>query len=361
MATRGRKPKQQGPVPFVLLIIAFTAFVLSLGTVLRAYAMPVEARTTEPWYGYQSVIGYNFTASVVKGRYYNDAVVKPDQLLKNKVPVDPPLYRRVLISQLTESVNVQIPYYFRGDRPATLNAKFRIDGQMVIPGFWQSPYPFVQQKEFSVNGIEITGTETFVIPVKQLLSDMEMTRKDLGVSIEPLEIYIRPYLTVEVAGLQQPIQVENKTEYRIDVRTPTLDLDDPRESKVEKILSETKIVPITLNILGLDIRVAVLRQISLTALFLFLALGILMLLLRRKKPDSRGLLQRLGTNLLTVRAFELPGDAAIAEVRSAKELIQLQGQTERPVIRVGSTYYLLDGTTCYRYIYTGEKEPEGDD
>lgn len=340
--------------PILLLLVSALAAVVSVGTVLRAYAMPVEARSSEPWYSYQSSLAFDFVAHVQPGQFYSHHTVRPEQLVRTRLPVDPPTYRRILLSKFTDSVEILIPYRYEADRPAPLKAHLRVDGLMMMPGVWQKPYPLVERKALTPVGSRVEGVERFSIPVKSLLAEMEATRVNMGLSLEPLEIHILPVLEIQAEGLPKPFQLAVNPEFKVVLRASTVEVEDPREVKADQTLSETRVVPITVNLLGLDVKVGVLRQISLYSLIAFLSLAILLVWLRRRKPDSRTILQRLGSNLISVRSFELQGEAAIADVRTARELVQIQVQTERPVIRVGNTYYLLDGTICYRYHLSGE-------
>jgi hypothetical protein len=338
-----------------LLLFALLAAFLSLGAVLRAYAMPTEARTTETWYAYKASVGFDFIGNVQAGQFYPRSTVAPDELVRLRLPVEPPVYRRALISRYTDSVTVKIRYQYAGDRPAQpVKARLRVDGMVVVPGVRQSPHPLVASKDLTLNGAEISGEETMVIPVAKLLNDIEVGRDKLNLNLEPTEFLIHPVLEVEMGGLKEPVTVSLTPEYKLTVHTTTVEIDEPKEDRQEKALSETRVVPVTLQMFGKTLRVDQLRQISIYALGGFLVLAVLVVWLSRRRPDNRTLLQRLGPNLLVVRSFEAPGDAAIADVRSARELLQLHTQTERPVIQVGTTYYLLDGNTCYRLTLPGE-------
>jgi len=343
-------PRLRKPFSPVPLILAALVSLSSLAGVLRVYAMPVEAKTTEAWYGYRSQVGFDFDANVKPDKFYPSSSISADQLTRIKQPVEPPVFRRVLISKLVDSIEVRVPYRFEADRPASLTWSMRVDGTLVVPGVWEKPYPLAENQSQSISGREITGTATFEVPVGQLLADLETTRQKMGISLEPLELIVRPVFSVEAEGIRQPLQILNSPEFTVSMRPTTTDLDDIRTVSVQKSLVETRTIPITVSLFGSDVRVALLRQVSLIALIVSLALGLILALLRRRKPDARSQLSRLGPSLITAASFELPGDTAIAEVGSVKELLQLHAQTERPVIRVGDTCFLLDGTTCYRLL-----------
>lgn len=340
------------------LLVAALATVLSLASVVSTQAMPVEARTTEPWYAYKTTVGFDFLAHVQPGRFYPDAVMKPSQLISVPGPVQPPTFKRVLIGRFTEAIEVKIPYSFLADRPTNLKANWRVDGTMLIPGVWQKPYPLLAPKEISVNGSEISGVETFLIPLTDLYKEMEENRSKFGIQAEPVEIHIKPTLEVEAADLKEPMKVSSSGDFVITLRSTLVEVDDARDTKAEKNFADTKIVPITISVFGAQVRVGLLRQVSIISLVLFIMLGIGLVLLRRKKPDSRSILQKLGPNLIVARAFELPGDVTVVDVRTARELVQLHTHTERPVIRVGGTCYLQDGTTCYRLNLSEAAESE---
>ncbi|MDB4894058.1 MAG: hypothetical protein JWN15_320 [Firmicutes bacterium] len=354
---RGVKVQPTRRAMLLMLIVSVLAALLSLVSALGTYAQPVEARTTEAWYSYQSSVGFDWAADVQKGKFYPDTTMRPDQLISVKGPVEPPLFHRVLISKFTDALEVRIPYSFKADRPAPMNVKWRVDGTLRLPGIWEQQYPLMSPKEYTVSGAEASGTETLKIPIADLLADIEQTRS-LGILSEPMELQIKPVLEVTVDGLKQPVAVMNSPEFAVVVRASTTEVDDARQSKVDKNYAEVKVVPISMKLVGLDVAVATVRQVSVVALLICLLVAAGILWFGRKKPDERSIRQRLGANLIVARGMELPADAAVVDVRTPKELIQLQHQADRPVIRVGSSYYLQDGSVCYRLSMPGE---EGDD
>lgn len=347
-----RRPRRQQPttrVPAALLLASVLLAAVSLATAVRVHALPVEAQRVEPWYAYQSSVGFDFLARVKPGKFYTEPLLRPDQIMRSKLPVEPPAYRRILISRFADTVEVQIPYRFQADRPAPIRARLRVDGATVIPGVWQKPYPLVAAKDLSVQGTELSGVETISIPVGSLLAEMEAARRDLGIVMEPLEVRILPTFAVEVAGLREPVQVVSNPEFLLVLRAGVLELDEPREVRTEKTLAQTRVVPVTLTLWGREIPVSRLRQVTLTALSAFAALALVLLWIgRSRRRHPRADLDRLGPGLIRARSFELPAGTALAEVATPRELLRLHVQTERPVIQVNDTYYLLDGTTCYR-------------
>lgn len=356
---RDRRKRTGRRFPTLLLLVSALGLVLSLGSVVGAYAMPVEARTAQPWYAYRASVGFDFTAHVKQGKFYGSTTIKPEDLMKIPGPTQPPVFRRVLISQFTDSIEVRVPYSFKADRPAPIQAKWRVDGTLMLPGIWQQPYPLLAQKEINVEGAEIAGVETFVIPVSEFFKDIERNRVQYNLAAEPFELHIKPVLDVEVAGLKEPVTMADAGEFVISVHSGTMEIDDPRELNQEKSFAETLIVPITVPLFGSKVTVALIRQVSVIALAVCVIVAAGLAFGRRKKPDPKTLLQRLGPSLISARAIELPGDIATVDVRTAKELLQLHAQTERPVVRVGNTYYLQDGTTCYRLELTDDmKDPE---
>lgn len=352
-SVRTRHPRR--PFPILALLVALLAVAVSLASVVSTHAMPVEARSTEPWYGYEAKLGFDYTVQVRPGKFYETPVVSPTQLIKVRGPMEPPVYRRVLLSRFTDSISVVVPYQFKADREAPLTARLRIDGMLVLPGIWQKPYPILAQKEFTVTGAEISGQESFTIPVGALLADMEDTRVKYGIYAEPMEIQMKAVFEVEAAGLKEPVASSSVGEYTVSMRQNTIEIDDAREIRSQKDFADTQIVPITVGLFGWRVKVAVIRQISLVALVVFLLAAVGIVWFRRTKPDSRALLEKLGPNLISARSFELPGDTAIVDVRTVREFLQLQAQSERPVIVAKGTYYLQDGTTCYRFHLASEE------
>jgi len=351
---RSRAWRSSGRLSITMLLVAVLAAAVSLGSVIQAYAMPVEARTTEPWYAYQSAVGFDFVARVQPSKFYSTDLVRSGDLIQMKGPVEPPTYRRVLISRFTDDIDFTVTYRFQADRSAPLKVTMRIDGTTTLPGLWQRHYRFLEPKTVELEGTTTEGSGTFKIPVAQLLKDMEENRQ-MNLAAEPMEITIRPVLEVQALGLREPVAVSNAGEFRVVIRSNTVEIDDAREVTAEKNFAETKVVPLRASLLGLEVTVAALRQITMLLLVLFLVTVGLLVWLRRGRPTEKGLLQRLGPNLIAARAFETPGEAAVVDVRSARELLQLQTQSERPVIRVGTDYYLQDGTTCYRLTLATEE------
>ncbi len=357
MARRGHRPYQFRYQRLVLLLVSGLVALVSLSTVLQTYAMPVEARTSEPWYAYQSSVGFAFQAQVRTGRFYESATVTSDELVKARQPVEPPQYRRVLISKFTDAIEISIPYYYKADREAKVTATLNVEGVLTVPRLWQRPYPLLPPKNFEIQGTEISGRETFVIPVAKLLADIDSAREVDLVNLEPLQLLIRPVFEVKAEGLQQPVTLVQNPEFQIDIRKETVELDDAKEVKADKTFAETRVVPLTVAFLGADVSVGALRRGSMIALGVSLAVLVLLFWYRKRQTDPLTLLRKLGANLLVTQTFELPAGTAIADVHNVKELLLLQAQAERPVIMVDDICYLMDGATCYRF-YLKPKQPE---
>lgn len=336
-----------------LLSLAVVAFALSLGGLIRATAMPVEARTQEVWYGYTQELKYDFTARVEPGAIYSAQHLSSQELLRVRLPVEPPAFRRVLVTQLTESITLALPYSFAADRPGDIKVTYRVDGTLTVPGLWQRPLSLLPAQEMIVSGTEVRLDDLAVyIPVGDIVQELRTLTTEMKVSHEQAELRVRPVFQVEVAGQREPVTTGFAPDIVVNIRgsNHSIEVDEPQVHREEKSLSVTSVVPITVNILGLEVRVAIIRQVALTALALFatgLGLTLFFRWLRRQGMVANDL-KRLGTSLITAKGFELPTDATIIDVKSASQLITLHLQTDRPVIRVGPTCYLLDGVTCYR-------------
>lgn len=343
----------QRTVTVSLLTLAFIAFGLSLGLVVRVSAMPVEARTNEVWYAYREELHYDFTAVVQQGGIYQSTVVTSSELLRNRLPVEPPVYRRVLLTKLTDRVTLSFPYQFQADRPGPIHATYWVEGVMTVPNLWQRPYPLIPAQVVTVEGASLKLDQLQVtIPVSQLVSEMKDLAEALKIGHDQLELRIRPVVQVEVDGQREPIHAGLAPEILLAFRggLVALEVDEAQLFADEKSLSVTKIVPVTMTFFGYEVKLAALRQVALTSLAVFsLLLGIIMFVkwLRRKGRVGEDLKQ-LGTAMIVAKGFELPSDVAVVDVRATQQLIALHLQTERPVIRVGDMLYLLDGGTCYR-------------
>ncbi|MBI3968295.1 MAG: hypothetical protein HY329_21875 [Chloroflexi bacterium] len=338
-----------------LLLGCAVVALLSLLTMVRVYAEPAEAQASDVWYSYQCSVGFDFTARVQPSRFYPSTELRPQQLLRTQLPVNPPVYRRVLISRFADALEIRIPYSFRGDRPGPIKARLRVDGAMLMPGVWQTTVEWVAPKDLDTAGPRFEGVETFRIDVRQLLQEIEINRTQYNLAAEPLELTINPVLEVQVDGQRQPVQVTNNPEFRMGVRSQTIEIDDAREARSERVLSSTQTVPTTLSLFGSDVPIASLRWIASVSLVASLT-PIAAAWVRRRKSGEAALLEKLGPALVPARMFTPPSGTAVAEVATAKQLVDLHTQTERPIIQAGNVYYLLDGTTCYRYVLPTDKD-----
>lgn len=344
--------KRRRPVRSMLL--ALVAFVLSLGALVRVSALPAEARIQETWFAYSQDFRMNFSARVSPGSIYSSDRVGPDDLVRVKVPGEPPIYRRVLISQLTDSVRLEMPYTFKTDRPAQIKATYRVDGTLTAPNLWQRPYPFVAEKEATVTGTELTISDmTVEIPVKELTSQIQALIEKLRLSHDQVEVKIRPVVQITVDGQQQPIQAGVSPEFTVLLRNPaTVEVDEPKTVTDSKSFTATKVLDRSVTVLGMTLRVSLIRQISLIALTLVaVALGIMVVLQwLQRRSKAAGDLQRLGSSLIAASHFSVPADAAVVDVPDVPQLIAVHLRTDRPVVQVGNTCYLVDGNTCYRLV-----------
>lgn len=314
----------------------------------------------ETWYAYRQELKFDFAAKVRDGTIYSNPNVRSQDLLQIRLPVEPPVYRRVLVSKLTDTVRLEFPYTFLADRPAKIKARYSVDGSLTVPGLWQRPYPLMPVQEVTVESDQLVLDKLIVeIPVKQVIAELDSLSQTMKLAQDQAEIRVRPQITIEVEGQKEPVSLQFNKEIVVAVRgtATAIEVDEPKTFTDEKQFTESKILPATMNFLGFQVEMASVRRLSIIALSIFaLVLAILLLMqwFRANQKDSG--LKGLGSALIVARGLDLPSDAAMVDVRTVQQLVQLHLQTNRPVIKVGNTYYLLDGATCYR-LRTGE-EPE---
>lgn len=349
--TRARRPGQA----LILLLAPLAALLLALGGLVRAYAMPAEARSQERWYAYSHQIAYDFTAHVTAGEIYPADQMRAPDLLRTRPPVDPPLYRRVLLSRLTESVTLSFPYTFEADRPGEIRATYWAEGTLTVPGLWQRPYALAPPRQLTVAGWSLSlGDFAVVIPVQEIIRDLERLTAEMRLNHDQAEVRVRPVIRVEVGGLQAPVAAEMTTDLVLAIRgvNHTLEVDEPRLVRESKSLEETRVTPATVTLLGRAHRVAAVRSWALGAISLcsLILAGILVYRRLRQPPDPDDLLDRLGSSLIRARSFEPPPGVALVDLAGVKQLLTLHLQTERPVVRTPAACFLVDGSTCYRLL-----------
>lgn len=353
VAVLSRKTARVRSAGTPLFPLAVLSLLLALGGLVRVSAMPVEARTQETWYAYMHEIDYDFAARVVPGLIYESDLVRGQDLIRQRVPVEPPAYRRVLVPRLLERLTLSFPYTFTADRPGEITAVYRVDAVLSAPGYWQKSMPLVAPTTVRSTGttLEIPGFGAEV-PVKQILADMERLQTEQRLTYDQLELRVRPVVSVSVAGQKEPVETELSPELMLYFRSRevALEVEEPRIIRGEQTFSTTTVVPMTVQVLGRPVRVATLRLLSTALLVAFAVLlavlGILRWLKRRALAADD--LRHLGGALLTAGAVEYPPGVVIVEVQSVHQLISLHLQTHRPVVQVGEECYIIDGTVCYR-------------
>jgi hypothetical protein len=348
-STSARRP----PSPMISLGLAAVAFALSLGAVIRVSALPAEARHREVWYSYQQDLSYSFTAQVVPSGIYPNATVAAEDLLRVRLPVDPPAYRRILVGKLTDSIRIDLPYKFSADRAAEMRATYRVEGMLSSTNLWQRPYPLMAEQEVRVNGTQLDLGQWHVdIPIKEIIAEIRQLSKSLEMGFDPVELKIRPVVSVEVAGQPEPVKTVLSPEITIQLRggDMAVELDDPKVTSDGHTYDVTQVLPYTVSLLGYEVQVVTLRRVALIALGIFAGVLALMLVLQwlRRKTQLGEDLKRLGSALISAKGFEIPESATVVDVGSAEQMVALHLQTEKPVIQVGGTCYLQDGMTCYR-------------
>lgn len=348
--------------PLGLFLIAF-GLLLSVGGIVRVSALPAEARIQQTWFAYRQELAYDFTSRVTKGTIYSSETVGAEELLRTKAPVDPPIYRRVLVSQLTDSITIKLPYRFTADRPATINANYRVDGVLMVSNLWQRPYPLIPPQTVSASGTELAISDMNVtIPIRNLIQELEGISEQLKLGQDQVELKIRPVIQVTVDGQKQPVSTTLTPEFAISIRGLKLaiEVDEPKLVDENKSFTEMMITPLTVNVFGRAVPFNTVRNTSiilLTILALVLG-GTLLAKWLRGRAAIVADLSRLGSALVVGDSFQISEDVVLVDVQSVSQLINIHLRTDRPVIRVENTCYLVDGSTCYRLrLLAGQAEP----
>lgn len=358
-------PRTERRSPLVWFSLALVAFILSLTSLVRVSAMPAEARTQENWFSYSEEMRMDFTAQVIPGRVYPGATVRAEELYQSKLPVDPPAYRRILVSKLTESIIMQFPYRFVADRPADITATYRVDGTLAANGLWRRPYPLLEAQQTRLTGTElILEPLTIQIPVREIVADMQALSDELRFGADQVEVKVRPVVQVQVAGLKEPVTAGFQPEFTVLLRgnDVSIEVDEPRLLTNNQTLSSTTVKPLYFELMGLQLPVGTVRTVAisgLTILALVLGAGMALQWLRRRAVPIQDL-RRLGASLIEARTMELPPGAVVIEVQNLQQLVHIHLRTDRPVVRVGATCYLVDGSTCYRLTLPDEAAPAAD-
>lgn len=347
---RRRRGQKSGPSLFPLALITL---VLALGGLVRVGALPVEARIQETWYAYTQEMAYDFSARVAAGLIYPTDQVRGEDLIRQRLPVEPPAYRRVLVPQLVQGLMLHFPYTFKADRPGAITATVRVDAVLSAPGYWQKSLQLLAPREVSVTGDQLDLSDLAVeVPLRQILADMEKLEQEQKLNYDQLELRVRPIVRVSVAGLKEPLKAQTQPEFVLFFRDRemALEVEEPRVIRDEQNFTVTTVTPMTVQVFGMPVKVATLRLVSTAALGGFAVTVVLLGLLRwlRRRSLAADDLRELGGNLVTASHMEYPPDAVIVDVQTVHQLITLHMQTHRPVVRVGDECYLIDGTVCYR-------------
>lgn len=330
-------------------------FLLSLGLVVRVSAMPAEARTQETWYAYSHELSYDFTARVTPGVIYSRNLVSPDDLLQTQLPQEPPVLRRVVVGALAESVRIALPYHFTADRPARLRASYQVDGEIRVPGLWRRPYPLAEPRAVTVEAAELRLDDLAVqIPLREILDDVARLNQELNLPYDQVQVKIRPVIQLEVEGQREPVATRLEPEFSVVIRNGGLavEIDEPRKISDARRFESDERVPLSMDLWGVQVPVARVRMGAYGVLGLFalvLVAGLHSRWRGRKREPVDGL-RRLGAGLVRANSLVLPEGITLVEVPRLEQLLHLHLQTERPVLQVGSAYYLLDGSACYRYL-----------
>jgi len=335
---------------FILIAIGLA---LSLGGIVRVSALPAEARTQETWFAYTQELNFDFTARVTQGDIYAGETVSAEELLKTRAAVEPPVYRRVLLSQLTDSITVRLPYRFTADRPATINASYRVDGLLVAANLWQRPYPLQEPKSISITGTELVLNDlVFTIPIREILQELDTKAQRLGLGHDQVDLRIRPVIKIDVEGQPEPVSAILTPEYVIGIRgiKVAIEIDEPKTVDDSKTFTATRVTPLTVRIFGQAISLSLVRTGSIVALTLLALVlgGVLIVKWVKGRMAQSADLTRLGSSLIVARSFDVPDGAALVDVQSVAQLVSIHLRTDRPVVQVGDTCYLVDGSTCYR-------------
>lgn len=331
-----------------MVLLALSTFFLA-----RAWLMPAEVRRERAVYAYDQALGYDFRARVQVGQVYHQPWQGAADLVRIRLPQDPPAYRHVLVGRYVEAVELKILYRFTADRARDQAARLKVDSMLVVPRLWQESFPLSMEKKLTPRGRAWSGEVTLKVPVADIARRLRAVREEAGINPDQAELRVRSVFEVQAPGKapgEPPVTARLAPEYVLVFRNGgVLELDAPRTFQERRAVKTATVQPRQVRVLGAAVPVPAWRFLWLAAeVASLLALGASLTRRREREVRTQHMLARLGPGLVAATSFTPPPGLALADLASLEELVHLHWQTERPIIQVGGHYYLADEHVCYR-------------
>lgn len=339
-------------VPLIgLLLAALSGFMLARG---QALTRPRE----HPVLRYEVAVGFDFEARVRTGEVYRRSRLGPDDLVRFRLPQEPPAHRHALVARYAEAIDLRVSYRYAADSPQRLSGRLRVRSRLVVPRLWQEDDALRIERAPLSGTTSLAGEETLSLPVGEIMKHLQAVRDEAGINPDQAELRILTEFEVDAPGAP-PLHAALAPEYVVVFRGGVLEIDEPRELKEEKVLSRHT-SPEGIVLLGTPVTARTWRTFWASAGVSGLLIAAWANKRTRTLPKVGGRgkrlqrrLEKLGPGLVLAAAFEPREEHAVAELSSIEQLIRLHVLTDCPVIRVGNVCYLADGGVCYRLVLRG--------
>jgi hypothetical protein len=355
----GKQPPRRGqalaevarPIGIGSLVLA----VVLLGLWLWAGFQPAVVRRQSVTLKYHEEIGLTYSAAVTPGAIYAKAALGPDDLPRWQTQSDPPIFRRALVTRPLERLTVEFPYTLTFDRPVTITGTTQAAAFLVGQHLWQRPLTLVAPQEVRGQGTSVSGSLKIDLDVRALADQIVRGYEEAGLVPSAGELWIDPVLDWQATGAGDTPITGSLTGTRLVVYLlgDHLEIEEKQPATKDQSLTTAQQQVNTLGFGAQRVPLATVRRYAGPAAALLAMIGLLCLWLAHRfataaVSPAEGVLGRLA---LTIDAAELKLDPswAVIQLTEPKDLLRLHTATGRPIVRVGTTYHLLDGTTCYSY------------
>ena len=313
---RIKKRKLKKETRFSILIALSFIFILSIYFTLNAFSTPIEVKKNVSVFEYEHSGSFEYIAYLKNNSLFNVKTLGTGSKI---------------FKEITERLEISYNYEFKPE--SEVKGEYNIIAR-IKTDLWSKDYVLIPKRSFNSSSFKVG----FPLDIKRFEEEYEKISKEIGVEAK------NPTLLIICN-----VYVNAKTEYPVSDKF-THSLSMPLKKKVFDVkgLTLTRKGSIEKEVVVKRESIVWKRYLStFTSIVLFLSLTLFYISTEGiEKKDPTKILEKYKDWI--VEAESIPFEKAIS-VKNPEDIIKVAEELGKPIVKIGSKFYVLDGDLAYVY------------